>query len=434
MTREEAIKILSERHSSALFSERTALETLIPELKESEDEKIRKAILEFFKLQDDNTTYFFIPKKSILAWLEKQKEQKSLNISAASEWLRKHVCIYMNSEYNEFHKCVEYDGSIDKERLVNDFEEAMQKEQKSSINIDQLKSLMLQYLQEAANEKDDSAIEADTDKWARKILGYDFEQNPVEGEWPNLSNCIRNCKKCHGKCLYRKEPYEEKQPAEWNEEDERIRQRIIKAIRLRADDMNEEWSDEIAWLEKQKEQKLTNEYQNWELIHEFVEKFGRIPKDEDELNALVDYVLKRLKPSEFDEYKIIKKHITEDSLSSEVNKRLTECGWYVTEMFNLKPEQKMQDMEEECNIGPDFIKLYEKIKQSPKYQELHKSHSLDYNDDVSAEKKYTAEEVKQILEDFGRKMLESQEEMPAEFQKIINEYWWEMLDDKEQEE
>lgn len=107
-------------------------------------------------------------------------------------------------------------------------------------------------------------------------------------------------------------------------------------------------------------------------------------------------------------------------------------------------EQKMQKMEDDCNIGPEasefikeqenFIKLYEKIKQSPKYQELHKSHSLDYNDDVSAEKKYTAEEVKQILEDFGRKMLENQVETPAEFQKIINEYWWEMLDDKEQEE
>ena len=34
---------------------------------------------------------------------------------------------------------------------------------------------------------------------------------------------------------------------------------------------------------------------NWELIHEFVEKFGRIPKDEDELNTLVEYVLKRQK-------------------------------------------------------------------------------------------------------------------------------------------
>lgn len=53
------------------------------------------------------------------------------------------------------------------------------KEQKPSINIIQLKSLMHQYLQEAANEKDDSDIEADTDKWARKILRYDFEQKPI---------------------------------------------------------------------------------------------------------------------------------------------------------------------------------------------------------------------------------------------------------------
>jgi hypothetical protein len=34
---------------------------------------------------------------------------------------------------------------------------------------------------------------------------------------------------------------------------------------------------------------------NWELIHEFVNKFGRMPKDEDELNVLIEYVLKRHK-------------------------------------------------------------------------------------------------------------------------------------------
>lgn len=45
---------------------------MFPELKESDDEKIRKAIIEFFELQDDNTTYSFVPKKKILAWLEKQ--------------------------------------------------------------------------------------------------------------------------------------------------------------------------------------------------------------------------------------------------------------------------------------------------------------------------------------------------------------------------
>ena len=47
------------------------LEEMFPELK-NKDEEIRKAIIEFFELQDDNTTYSLIPKKDILAWLEKQ--------------------------------------------------------------------------------------------------------------------------------------------------------------------------------------------------------------------------------------------------------------------------------------------------------------------------------------------------------------------------
>ena len=107
------------------------LHNIFPQLRESEDERIRKAIIELLKEVEEDETYTgrqHIP--DMLSYLEKQKEQKSLSISAASEWLRKHVCTYMNSEYNEFHKCVEYDGSIDKERLINDFEEAMQKEQK----------------------------------------------------------------------------------------------------------------------------------------------------------------------------------------------------------------------------------------------------------------------------------------------------------------
>lgn len=41
MKKETALKILRELHAQALFSERTALETLIPELKESKDEKNR---------------------------------------------------------------------------------------------------------------------------------------------------------------------------------------------------------------------------------------------------------------------------------------------------------------------------------------------------------------------------------------------------------
>ncbi len=122
---------LDSKYEEALERARKGMpiDEVFPELRESEDEEIRKALVNFFKNTHDwvNLKY---DGSQIVAYLEKQKEQKSLNISAASEWLRKHVCRYMNSEYNEFHKSVEYDGSIDEERLINDFEGAMQKEQK----------------------------------------------------------------------------------------------------------------------------------------------------------------------------------------------------------------------------------------------------------------------------------------------------------------
>lgn len=37
-------------------------------------------------------------------------------------------------------------------------------------------------------------------------------------------------------------------------EDEKIRKRIIQAIKIREKEMNEEWSNEIAWIEKQEQQ------------------------------------------------------------------------------------------------------------------------------------------------------------------------------------
>lgn len=69
---------------------------------------------------------------------------------------------------------------------------------------------------------------------------------------------------------------------------------------------NYEWDAEKKELKKI-EQNQVIDYpdnlpkDNWELIQEFVNKFGRIPKDEDELNVLVEYVLKRQKPTEWSE-------------------------------------------------------------------------------------------------------------------------------------
>lgn len=75
MTREEAIKKIKKSWDFIGNDEKEILETLVPELAESEDEKIRKAIIEFFESEDDNTTYSLVSKKDILSWLEKQGEQ-----------------------------------------------------------------------------------------------------------------------------------------------------------------------------------------------------------------------------------------------------------------------------------------------------------------------------------------------------------------------
>ena len=77
MTPEEAIKILRDVHDKALFSLRNALEILVPELKESEDERVRKelyAVINDLILPDDQKARFN-------GWLEKQKEQKPVEWS-----------------------------------------------------------------------------------------------------------------------------------------------------------------------------------------------------------------------------------------------------------------------------------------------------------------------------------------------------------------
>lgn len=53
----------------------------------------------------------------------KQVEKEIINDVA--EWLTKNVNSYVNREYNEFHHEVEYDGTVDKEKLINDLKKAM---------------------------------------------------------------------------------------------------------------------------------------------------------------------------------------------------------------------------------------------------------------------------------------------------------------------
>ena len=80
MDKEEAIKILKDFHDkSALFSVRTALHTIIPELYESEDERIRKELIDAINGLWDNDALpmpLSVKRKDAwLAWLEKQGEK-----------------------------------------------------------------------------------------------------------------------------------------------------------------------------------------------------------------------------------------------------------------------------------------------------------------------------------------------------------------------
>ena len=73
MTREEALEKV--RQMSLPKETMEILEALAPELKESEDEQVRKAMLQHFKSKTKEK-WCNIPVKDIISWLEKQKEQK----------------------------------------------------------------------------------------------------------------------------------------------------------------------------------------------------------------------------------------------------------------------------------------------------------------------------------------------------------------------
>ena len=76
MTREEAIEVYNGLINAKI---REAFEFFVPELRESEDERIRKAIIEFIKQGSINGSLrscLGISEEQMIAYLEKQKEQK----------------------------------------------------------------------------------------------------------------------------------------------------------------------------------------------------------------------------------------------------------------------------------------------------------------------------------------------------------------------
>lgn len=112
MEKETALKILRERLDKALFSERTALVTLIPELAESEDERIRNELIDFVDISilsiDERHDRW-------ISWLEKQGEQKP-TWSEYDEKMRERLLFLMEEEnsIDSWYVCYEWLKSLNK--------------------------------------------------------------------------------------------------------------------------------------------------------------------------------------------------------------------------------------------------------------------------------------------------------------------------------
>lgn len=136
MERKEAIEIIKKNWPDSSFTMlREALETLIPELTESEDEKIRKRLLEYFKSFTSETFFNGVPTNDAIAWLEKQGEQNYKIIKgknyfcvkthnyAGVEWIRG-TKYYASDNYTLVNQgCEYYCPEYSKEEHNNLFEE-----------------------------------------------------------------------------------------------------------------------------------------------------------------------------------------------------------------------------------------------------------------------------------------------------------------------
>ena len=96
MTREEAIKVIKDNWPDGRVLLKLALEFLIPELKESDDERIRKSIIDLVEKQMPKSEN----KKWMIAWLEKQGEQKPQRKLALEVWKDMRLEVYQQASGN----------------------------------------------------------------------------------------------------------------------------------------------------------------------------------------------------------------------------------------------------------------------------------------------------------------------------------------------
>ena len=308
MTREEAI---NEIKSWAIPSKkgREVLETLIPELRESEDERHRKWILEYLydglRKADEQFKGQF---NAAIAYLEKQKEQKpiiqdvELN-DAVYDYVRDHFIAGADftPEYikklmeNAFFAGVDYyllkqesescEPDTNVEKVIEDVIRVYGKTQGKWVGGYDVDTLIVN-LRRAFNKKEQKPA----DDEAKAIAYREYERGRESGLRDGQKYVLDNAES-YGLC----------KPAEWSEEDERILKGIIGLI-----DHDQHYgvsnNEMISWLKDRRPSKDCSScakhlegYISGRSAAEnkLLEQFGALITPEDEL-----HIKPRWKPSE----------------------------------------------------------------------------------------------------------------------------------------
>lgn len=186
MTREEAIKVV--RNIYQTDAEKEALETLIPELRESEDERIRKVLINYFKGSVGlGVALNGVSVKDIVAYLEKQKAPNARQRLA--EWSKTEEG---KAKYEEVAK--EMREEMGEEQKPEDrFEEAREKYQVEWSEEDEKIKKAISYAIAQCTHSDNTLIEGITKEEALAYIDRQYS-------------------------------------AKWSEEDEKMRCNILNAL------------------------------------------------------------------------------------------------------------------------------------------------------------------------------------------------------------
>lgn len=240
MNTKEAIERICARFDKwALDNEdMKAIQTLIPELKDSEDEKIRKWLIDYFDKVNDEVVKG--DRLKIISYLEKQKDREA-EIEKAYKTADK---VQYEKGFNDGVASVKPAGWSEEERIRNGLIKYLQDDRDYQPCQDvSFYDEAISYLEKQKEQPTDAKLER-VIKAARRVLNnwLDGTDCPdVSGDFAELEYAIREYDS--------EEKQKEQKPAEWNEEDENTRHDII----VRLESLSEYETQHLAKAYLQKE-------------------------------------------------------------------------------------------------------------------------------------------------------------------------------------